>query len=106
MRVVLCNCAPAEARSLARALVAERLAACVNLLPAVRSYYFWEGELQEEEESTLLIKTAADSVAALRRRILQLHSYDTPEIVVLPVDLDASAEAYLRWVRGACRPDG
>ena len=101
MRVVLCNCTPAEAPELARTLVAEGLAACVNLLPDVVSFYVWEGKLQEERECTLLIKTAAESVKRLRRRIGDLHSYENPEIVALDVDLEGSAEAYVEWVRRA-----
>lgn len=99
MRVVLCNCPPSEAESLARALVQERLAACVNILPGVRSLYVWEGELCDDTEHTLLIKTSLQHVPALADRIRALHSYDTVEIVVLDVDVDLSDPRYVDWVR-------
>lgn len=103
MRVVLCNCSPEESLTLARALVAEGLAACVNVLPAVTSVYVWEGELCEDAEHTLIIKVAAERIQALARRIRVLHSYETPEIVVLGVDVAASDTDYVAWVRRAGR---
>lgn len=100
MNVVLCNCSPAEAHDLARRLVEEGIAACVNVLPGVSSFYVWEGQLQEEHETTLLIKVATERVDALSRRLRELHSYDTPEIVVLEVDTARSDADYVAWVRG------
>lgn len=100
MRVVLCNCSPGEARDLARTLVEEGLAACVNVLPGVTSFYVWEGVLAEDHETTLVIKVAADKVPALSARIKALHSYDLPEIVALDVDMAASDADYVRWVQG------
>lgn len=100
MKVVLCNCSPREARGLARQLVEEGLAACVNVLPGVTSCYVWEGVLAEDAETTLLIKVAAQGLEPLRARIRELHSYDLPEFVVLEVDVDASDPDYVRWVRG------
>ena len=79
----------------------ERVAACVNVLPGVTSHYRWEGKLQEDREDTLLIKTAAEKVEALSERIRALHGYDTPEIVVLGVDADASDARYVSWVRNS-----
>jgi periplasmic divalent cation tolerance protein len=101
VNVVLCNCSPDESARLGRALVEEGLAACVNVLPGVTSYYTWEGAVQADTEHTLLIKVAADRVAALSDRIRALHSYDVPEIVVLDVDVAASDPAYVAWVREA-----
>ena len=101
MHVVLCNCPPAEAAPIARTLVEERLAACVNVIPGVTSFYFWEGKLEEDGESTLLIKVSAEGVAAMADRLRELHSYDTVEIVVLPVDVALSDPRYVRWVRDA-----
>lgn len=98
MVVVLCNAPPANAEPLARALVEERLAACVNLLP-VRSVYRWQGAVEQEDETTLLIKVAAAALPALKARIETLHPYDVPEIVVLPVDTAQSLAAYVEWVR-------
>lgn len=97
MRIILCNCTPAEAGSLAETLVRERLAACVNLLP-VTSYYQWDGALQQDAEVTLLIKTATETVEPLKARIHALHSYDVPEIVVVEA-LPGSDAAYVAWVR-------
>jgi periplasmic divalent cation tolerance protein len=79
-------------------LVAERLAACVNILPGVTSVYRWQGDIEEDTEDTLLIKTRTDGVSALSDRIRELHSYDTPEIVVLEVDAAASDPRYVAWV--------
>jgi len=87
---------PEEAARLARALVEERLAACGNVLPGLRSIYRWEGEVREEGEALLLLKTTRARFAALRDRILALHPYEVPEVLALPVE--AGAERYLGWV--------
>ena len=86
-----------EGQSIARSLVTERLAACVNVVPGVRSLFFWEGQLQEETEALLVIKTCRERYAALQARILELHTYSVPEILALPVE--AGSPAYLAWVR-------
>lgn len=102
-RVVLCNCPPDHARRIAEAVVEARLAACVNVLPAVESVYEWEGELARDTESTLLIKTTAAGVAALTERLVALHPYELPEVIALPV-LDAEGHApYLAWLRARVR---
>ncbi len=98
INVVLCNCPAEQAEPLARALVEQRLAACVNLLPGVTSLYRWEGRICADAEVTLLIKTASDRVEALREGILALHPHTVPEFVVLRVDGTASLPAYLEWV--------
>ena len=82
---------------LARALVEERLAACVNRIPGLRSVYRWEGALQEDAEELLIAKTRADRIAALAKRVADLHPYALPEVIALPV-VGGSA-AYLDWVR-------
>ena len=105
INVVLCNCPAEQAEPLARALVEQRLAACVNLLPGVTSLYRWEGRIQAEAEVTLLIKTASDRVEALREGILALHPHTVPEFVVLRVDGTASLPAYLEWVINETRLD-
>ncbi len=105
MHVVLCNCSPSESANIARALVREGLAACVNVVPGVRSYYAWQGALEEADEHGLWIKAPADRVQALCSRLRALHSYDVPEIVVLPVRVESSDPDYVAWVRGA-RPLG
>ncbi len=98
LAVVLVNAPPAEAPGLARALVERRLAACVNVVPKVTSFYVWDGALQEEEESTLLIKTTAAQIPALTLAVRELHSYSVPEVIALPV-LAAGNPEYLAWVR-------
>jgi periplasmic divalent cation tolerance protein len=99
MRVILCNCPPAAAPELARALVEQKLAACVNLLPGVRSIYAWEGQVCDEPETTLIIKAPASALSALRETLRRLHPYDVPEIVALAVDVAASHAPYVDWVR-------
>jgi periplasmic divalent cation tolerance protein len=99
MKIALTNCPPEHADRIASALVTEQLVACVNAFP-VRSVYRWKGELQRDEEVCLLMKVAADRTEALRARLVELHPYELPEFVVLPVDEGASLEAYVDWVRG------
>lgn len=85
------------ARALARGLVERRLAACVNIVGGVRSIYRWKGEVVEDDERLLVIKTDGQRFAALREAIRELHSYDVPEVLALPV-LDGHG-AYLDWIR-------
>jgi periplasmic divalent cation tolerance protein len=82
--------------TLARQLVNERLAACVNLYPVMESFYRWKGQVEHDAERQMVIKTTRDLVPALERRLTQLHSYELPEFVVLPV-FQAGA-AYAAWV--------
>ena len=97
--VVLCTCAdPAEADRIASAVVEGRFAACVNVLPPVRSVFRWEGNVETASEILLLIKTTAPRFPALRDAIRQIHSYDTPEIIALPIV--QGSEEYLGWIRG------
>ena len=94
----LCTCPDAaSAQKLAETLVGERLAACVNRLPGVLSTYRWQGEVNTDNEELLLIKTTADRLPALERRVLELHPYEVPELIAVPV-ADGHA-AYLDWVR-------
>jgi len=104
VHIVLCNAPPDRAEEIARTLVEERLAACINLLP-VRSVYRWKGELQQDAEVTLLIKVSAERVAALGQRLRALHPYELPEIVVLDVNTERSLAEYVAWVRGECSGD-
>ncbi len=85
--------------SLARALVAEGLAACVNLVPGVRSIYRWEGAVQDDTEVLLIAKTREALLSALTARVEVLHPYDVPEVVALPI-VGGSA-AYLAWLCAA-----
>ena len=88
--------ADADAPAFARALVDARLAACVNLLPAMESVYRWEGRVETGTERQAFIKTARERLPALWDRVKQLHPYLVPEFLVLPI-VDGS-EAYLRWI--------
>jgi periplasmic divalent cation tolerance protein len=101
--VVLLTAPDAEVGSgLARTLVDERLAACVNLVPGVRSIYRWEGRIHDDAEVLLIAKTRADRCDALAARVRALHPYTLPEVLVLPT-AGGSAE-YLAWVAGESRP--
>lgn len=98
MRVVLCTCLPADAERIARALL-DAGAACVNVLPTVRSFYRWEGKTCDDAESLLVIKVATDRVPALETALRRVHPYQLPEWVVLPTDDVLTSEAYRAWVR-------
>jgi len=98
MRVILCTCPPADAERIARAIV-EAGAACVNILPAVRSIYRWQGKLCDDAESLLVIKAAAERVSALEQTLRRVHPYELPEWVVLSPDEALTSAAYRDWVR-------
>ena len=85
-----------EEKTLARTLVEERLAACVNIIPGLTSIYRWEGKICEDRELLLIIKTRGQKVTALRERIVHLHSYVVPEVIALPI-AEGSAR-YLEWL--------
>lgn len=87
----------AEAEKIARALVEEQLAACVNILSPIRSIYRWQGQVADDREWLLLIKTRAERFAAVESRVKALHSYQVPEVIALPIV--AGTEGYLRWLR-------
>jgi periplasmic divalent cation tolerance protein len=96
-RLVYCTFPNAsEAEEVARALVHSRLAACVNIVGSVRSIYRWEGEVCSEEEYMIIAKTMDSRFDALKAKILELHSYDCPEVVA--VNIDDGHEAYLQWI--------
>jgi periplasmic divalent cation tolerance protein len=105
VRVVLMT-APdrATAEKLGEALVRERLAACANVLPGVTSLFWWEGELQRAEEALVVLKTPAEQVDALLARAVELHPYEVPELLALPVE--AGLPAYLDWVGREARLGG
>lgn len=98
MVVALVTCPDEEtALSLARALVDERLAACVNVAGRVRSIYRWKGAVEEADERLLVIKARADRLEALAARLAELHPYDVPELLTFPVERGLGP--YLDWVR-------
>lgn len=84
------------AGSVAERLVEERLAACCNLLPGVESVYRWEGRVETAQECLMLAKTTAERFPALRDRVMELHPYDLPEVIAVPVTV--GLEPYLGWV--------
>lgn len=95
--VVLSTCASAEeAEKLARSLVEQRLAACVNVMPHVRSYYHWKDAIESADECLLVIKSTRDRMEAIRASLEKEHSYEVPEVIALPV-VDGSPD-YLRWL--------
>lgn len=96
--VVVLVTGPDEAtlRVIATELVSERLAACVNLIPTVRSVYRWEEKVHHDDEALAVVKTTRPALDSLRERIQELHPYDVPEFLVLPVE--AGSAAYLGWI--------
>lgn len=102
-RVVLSTAPSLEvAESLVSALVSERLAACGNIVPGVTSIYRWQGTVQRDAEVLVVLKTVASCVHRMMERLVELHPYDVPEALVLPVE--AGSAAYLEWV--AASADG
>ena len=96
-RIVLITAPDAEVgRRLGRALVEERLAACVNLVPGVRSIYRWQDGIEEDAEVLLIVKTRQERCEALAARVEALHPYDLPEVVVLPIE--GGGARYLSWI--------
>jgi periplasmic divalent cation tolerance protein len=93
----------ASAQALARLLVERKLAACVNILPAVQSVYRWQGEVEQAVEVTLLIKTSAHRYAELESTIKAAHPYALPEIIALPIV--AGLPAYLDWITAETQKD-
>lgn len=95
--IVVTNVPDAElAKSLAHALVERRLAACVNIMPAVQSIYRWQGAVEHASEVSLMIKSTQARYAELEAAIVALHPYDVPEVIALPIA--AGLPAYLNWI--------
>ena len=88
-----------EAQKIAHHLVASRMAACVNIIPQISSVYRWQGKVEEAREWLLLIKTTADAFEKVREAITELHSYELPECICLPIE-DGSLH-YLQWIAGS-----
>ena len=94
--------AEADAGPLAQALVDERLAACVNILPVMQSVYVWEGATEHAEERQLLIKTTRTRLAEVEARVSDLHPYDVPEFVVIPII--TGTRDYFSWLADSTNP--
>jgi len=90
-----------DAEKIADNLVRERVAACVGFVPRITSVYRWKGRIERETETMLIIKTAADRVDAAMARLRELHPYEVPEIVVIPVE--RASESYCDWVLAETR---
>ena len=103
--VVLSNCSSREeADRIARGLVEERLAACVNIVDGVRSVYHWQGKIEEGQETMLVIKSRRDLFDNLQQRLAAMHSYEVPEAIAIPV-VDG-LPAYLDWMEREMAPQG
>ncbi len=103
IRIVYISIPRDEAKSMARKLVEERLAACVNILPKIEAYYWWDDAVQYDEEALLLVKTTQAKFDPLVEYILEHHPYDMPEVVALPL-ADGLPE-YVAWVRHETQSD-
>ncbi len=91
-----------KAVEIANVLVSERLAACVNIVPGLRSIYSWKGELCDDSECLLLIKTSGDCYPALEDRVKEMHPYELPEIIAVRIERGLSP--YLKWIDDSLRP--
>lgn len=87
-----------EANRLSRILIEERLAACATLIPAVESIYRWKGEMETSSEALLMLKTSSEQLSRLEARLHELHSYETPEFLVIAVE--SGSQGYLAWLFG------
>ncbi len=99
-RVLLCTCPPAAAETIAKGLLDRKLVACVNEVKGVVSRYWWKGKLERDDETLLVMKTEAGRVPEVIAALKDLHPYEVPELLSLPVD--AGAEPYLAWLKGEC----
>lgn len=103
-RLVLCTCPDNNtAETLASAMVSAQLAACVNILPGIRSVYIWNGQIESSDECLLLLKTHRDSLEELQKNLNLHHPYDVPEIISLVID--DGFPPYLAWISSSIRDD-
>ena len=98
--VLMTAATAAEATRIAEFLVNKKLAACAQILPDMQSIYLWKGEVQREKEVLLLVKTTRANFAELEREVRAIHSYETPEIIALPIA--EGSEPYLKWLTSSC----
>jgi len=99
MRLVISTSKVQDAPELAKTLVEEKLAACVNVVPGATSYYVWEGKLEQDAEALLFVKTTAEATDRLCARLREIHPYDVPEIISVEILDDEGNGDYLKWVR-------
>lgn len=92
-----------KAAEVARILVEERLCACVNLVPQVRSIYRWQGQISDDQEVLTIAKTTRARSTELAARLVALHPYEVPEVIVLPIEPPASHAPYLAWITDSVR---
>jgi len=102
--VVFISCASEkEAENIARILLKEQLAACINMLPAITSFFSWQGKVQREKEVLMIVKSLKSVFNDLEKTVKKHHSYEIPEIIVLPIT--DGAKDYLDWIRESTRSD-
>jgi periplasmic divalent cation tolerance protein len=97
IRVVLISIPRDEADNMARTLVTDRLAACVNIVPKIESYFWWDGEVNKDEEALLIVKTTKERFEALQAYVRENHPYDLPEII--SVGLTDAFRDYVAWIK-------
>lgn len=102
-RIAITTAPPDQAPGIARRLVDERLAACVQILPGARSFFHWQGEVADEQEAVILCKTSQRLRQQFQDFLTTIHSYEVPEILFLPVE--SGLESYLSWLGGELRAD-
>jgi periplasmic divalent cation tolerance protein len=99
--VITTTASPEEAASIGRTLVEEHLVACATILPAVQSIYRWQDQVESATETLLLLKTAPEQLPTLEARLRELHSYDTPEFLVVAVE--SGSQPYLEWLQASLK---
>jgi len=100
--VLITTASEEEAQKIGRILVEDGLVACANIIPAVRSIFRWEGQVTEEQEVLLVLKSVSEAFDSLEATVKAHHSYSVPEIIALPIQ--TGSEPYLEWVRETTRP--
>ena len=102
MRILFATCSAEHAERVLRSLLEERLVACGNLIPGVRSLYWWEGEICDDAEVVMLMETTAELAGPASQRLAEIHPYDVPKVVTLdPADCHPP---YLEWLRSVTKP--
>lgn len=96
MRVVFCTCPNDKADSIAEDLLNSKLVACVNIIPLVKSKYWWEGKIETDSESLLIIKTTEELISNLINKIKEIHPYKVPEIIT--IEIKEGNQDYLNWI--------